>query len=566
MVSNEKKETKHDHDTANGENYEDRTSETINLLSVNQEDDDPSTGVKWSPLKDHKKVILYQWTGLSKKPNFLKKMAKTGKEEKKAFVSKVKKSKIHQNKTEDACPGVSHDKMSRLNHMMESLKRRSSKTAVNKAASCPVVGSLPENRQSQEWLEDVSVRSYFMQKTLDLSELLHVEKTSQLENRIEYLHLLPKSDQPQAAQIQLQSEKGNHLIAAEVAHLELCQKKLLELEQGHLSNPLSMASEDLDGENVDLQSADGLQNPLLLPTSSQEPASNACAVHDMAPYFYYKDPSLAWIPSSSFVETSSLAGEIPITPKGSLDRRCCNIEPLMKEITAVKYKQDFLEKECLQLRSRYLSDNSIIMELLREQHLRYSHLLVHMNDLREQQNAEIENMKEVILFMEEKMAYQSYERARDIWDEMGLFQSRLSKIEAEQKPQNSPESVDEANSSQIFYSKVMNLLPIIVTNTRQILYGKVMMKCLLVIVTVLLICLSAVSLYAIPLVTTPLYTITPLIIVALSHGVSHNWGTLSVNLQRSWVVTHVTLLFNRIINDYDFMMAIQEAWELFLGG
>ncbi|XP_071988692.1 uncharacterized protein [Engystomops pustulosus] len=414
LAADEKKGTGHDHDIASGGLYEDQTSETANLLPFNRDDsndeDEPSTGVKWTPLTEHKKVILYQWTGLSKKTSFLKKIIKGDNEENKGFASKVKKIKILQSKTEDQSPRFSQEKTSRLNHMMESFRRRSSKSAVNKTDS--VEGDLAENTQGPEWAEDVSVRSYFMQEISETDEKLPLKDTIKLEDKTVCINVFPKDDQHQAAQ---EVEKRNHPITAEINRKQLSPKKILEPQGGQLSHQLDMVDADANEDGASHQSVDGPHRPHNQLLSSHQPASDTCTAQHMAPYS--DDPSSSMVTSSALEETSSLEGGMAMIE--SLD----STEAFMREITAVKNRQDTLENEFLQLRSRHHSDNNIITELLWEQHLRYSQLLVNMNDLREQQNTDIVNMKDVVLFMEEKMAYQSYERARDIWVSVQLLVS-----------------------------------------------------------------------------------------------------------------------------------------------
>ncbi|XP_069610645.1 transmembrane and coiled-coil domains protein 2-like [Ranitomeya imitator] len=392
------------------------------------------------------------------------------------------------------------------------------------------------------------MKSYFMQKMLDLSGQLPTEETIELENKADYLHVLPNAYQYQDSQVQPELEKVNNPMDVEIAHLEVRQEKPMEQEEVYLNNKISKINKAVDEEDVDLKSVDGLQNPSTQLTSSEGTLSDT--VQDKVSYTHDKESSLTVIQSPAL---PNLVGGTPIS--GPLDRKCCNNETLMKEITAVKNRQDFLENECLQLSSRY-TDNNIIRELLREQHLRYNQLLVNMNDLQEQQNAEMENMKEVIFFMEENIAYQCTEHSRDIWDEMGLFHSRLSKIETEQK-QNSSSLGKDASC------QVKNLLPTLLTNISQILFCKVMMICLTVTVIVLLTCLCAVSISFIPFNTPAIYITLTLTLV---YGVLKHWSAVSDTLRRSWPVAHAMHLINRLINNYNFSSALEEAWELLIEG
>ncbi|XP_077148486.1 uncharacterized protein LOC143809264 [Ranitomeya variabilis] len=336
----------------------------------------------------------------------------------------------------------------------------------------------------------------------------------------------------------------------ELAHLQVRQEKSMEQEEIHVNNEISKINKAVDEEDVDPKSVEGLENPSTQLASSEGTLSDASTVQDKVSYSHDNDSSLTAIQSPA---SSHPVRGTPIYEP--LDRKCCNNETLMKEIIAMKNKHNFLENECLQLSSRY-TDNNIIRELLREQHLRYNQLLVNMNDLQEQQNAEMENMKEVIFFMEEKIAYQCTEHSRDIWDEMGLFQSRLSKIETEQKQNSSALGKDAS-------SQVKNLLPTLLTNISQILFGKVMMICLTVIVIVLLTCLCAVSISVIPLNTPAIYITLTLTLV---YGILNHWSAVSDTLRRSWPVAHAMHLINRLINNYNFSSALEEAWELLFEG
>ncbi|KAM4021002.1 uncharacterized protein ACNLHF_001175 [Anomaloglossus baeobatrachus] len=545
MSSKEMNRSQEDMDIDIGD--EGNMSDSVHLLPhQGEEKDEPSTRVRWLSLKQHKKVM----SGLSKKASFLIKMTKGGKEEK-ILPSKAKKAKIHQDKAEDSFSGVSNDKTSRFNYMIGPFKHKASKTAVTKAVSSPLVANLPENGHSPEWAENVSAKSYFSQKTLELSAQLPKQEPTELVKKTDYLHGLPNGNQCQVSQTQPALEKANGPIFVDIADLQV-QNKICE-QALYLNKELYMSNKD--EEHVDPKSVDGLQNPSTHLISTEESSTDACVDQDDISYSHGRDLSLTAIPSS---ESPKLVGRTPIS--GSLGLKCCNTEALMKEITAVKTRQHFLENECLQLRSRYI-DNNIIIQLLREQHLRYSQLLVDINDQKEQQNVEMENMRESIHSMKEMIAYEYYESTRDIWEEMGLFHRRLSKLETAQKQQSSPASGKEAKSSQI-YKKVMNLPLTLVTNISQILSGRVM-KNYLLIMTILLIFLGAVSRNDIPFITIALYV--PFTVVFL-RGVLHHWRAVSLSLRRSWLVTYARHLIHRPINLYDFWSALEEAWELLFSG
>ncbi|XP_069842259.1 uncharacterized protein [Dendropsophus ebraccatus] len=360
IAMNKGEDTNYDNGMTNSGNYDDRTSETVSLLTLNEDEDDdgPSTGVKWPPLKEHKKVILYPWTGLSRRPSFFKKMTKASKEERKPLITNAKKAESYEDKTEDACPRVNHDKMSKLNHKMENFMRRS-KCAVKEVVLCPVVGDLVENKNGPEWAEEVDVQPYFMQTMVELSEQLQMEEKSQLKNDTRYLDVWPIAEQNQAAQVLLGLENRRCPIAAEIAQLQL-QIKLLEPEQGHMRNQPYLAHEE--EESVGPQAVDHLENPSTYLPLSQESTSYACPVQDIPPYSYKRAPSLTLIPSSS------QAGGIT----GTLGSKCSSTDPFTTEITAVKNRQDLLEKQFLHLSSGYYSDYNNIMEFLRAQHLRKS--------------------------------------------------------------------------------------------------------------------------------------------------------------------------------------------------
>ncbi|GBN81485.1 Transmembrane and coiled-coil domains protein 1 [Araneus ventricosus] len=77
-------------------------------------------------------------------------------------------------------------------------------------------------------------------------------------------------------------------------------------------------------------------------------------------------------------------------------------------------------------------ESTYFSQALQEERYRYERLEEQMNDLIELHQNEIENLKQGIADMEEKVQYQSEERLRDVHDILDNCQTRISRMEHQQ--------------------------------------------------------------------------------------------------------------------------------------
>uniref|UniRef100_H0W9B5 Testis expressed 28 n=1 Tax=Cavia porcellus TaxID=10141 RepID=H0W9B5_CAVPO len=218
-----------------------------------------------------------------------------------------------------------------------------------------------------------------------LSEQLRVERASRDENIMSYLKLVASADRHQAAHIRRAFERVNQRTSAIISHIECrlrqCCQQLQELE-GH--RPTGPAPQAEGGSDKDDQPS--------------EP-STTC-------------------PSSPGRQQ----------------------ELLLHEAEEVRSSCLGLQGPYQDLQDRYLMDLPVFLESLQEQSVLLSLLLPRRTLVVEQVDSHLQRHRDEIYHFqqglactEEKMAYLSYEWAKEIWEVMEVFKSRLAKLEALQQ-------------------------------------------------------------------------------------------------------------------------------------
>ncbi|XP_073447854.1 transmembrane and coiled-coil domains protein 1 [Aquarana catesbeiana] len=134
-------------------------------------------------------------------------------------------------------------------------------------------------------------------------------------------------------------------------------------------------------------------------------------------------------------------------------------EVVMQEIQEMRETQNHLEESLEGLRTQYQTDYSFILQSLQEERYRCERLEEQLNDLTELHQNEIINLKQELASMEEKIAYQSYERARDIQEALEACQTRISKMEIQQQQQQvvQLEGLENATARNLL-GKLINIL------------------------------------------------------------------------------------------------------------
>nr|XP_015918446.1 transmembrane and coiled-coil domains protein 2 [Parasteatoda tepidariorum]XP_042908345.1 transmembrane and coiled-coil domains protein 2 [Parasteatoda tepidariorum] len=109
-----------------------------------------------------------------------------------------------------------------------------------------------------------------------------------------------------------------------------------------------------------------------------------------------------------------------------------DLEPILQELRERREEYQRLVEEIEALKSQVQQEYSFFNQSLLEERYRFERLEEQMNDLIELHQNEIENLKQCLADMEEKVQYQSEERLRDVHEVLENCQTRISRMEHQQ--------------------------------------------------------------------------------------------------------------------------------------
>uniref|UniRef100_A0A4W4EI97 Transmembrane and coiled-coil domain family 1b n=1 Tax=Electrophorus electricus TaxID=8005 RepID=A0A4W4EI97_ELEEL len=408
---------------------------------------------------------------------------------------------------------------------------------------------------------------HLKQKILKLTEQIKIEQTARDDNVAEYLKLANNADKQQSARIKQVFEKKNQKSAQTIQQLqrklEHCHRKLREVEQngiprqpkhvlrdmhqglkdvgakvtGGLSS-ISQATHSAAGAVVSkpreiaslirnkFGSAD---NITALKDSLDEPQGDE-AMSGVGPsgprapppsqlqsspkYGSEDDCSSATSGSAGANSTTGAPGGLPGSRGNTLEHgQSSGVDMLFQEIQDLRENQGRLEESFENLKSHYQRDYTVIMQALQEERYRCERLEEQLNDLTELHQNEILNLKQELASMEEKIAYQSYERARDIQEALEACQTRISKMELQQQQQQVVQLEGLENA------------------TARTLLGK-LINVLLAVMAVLLVFVSTVANCVVPLMKTRSRTLSTLLLIVFLAFLWRNWEAMSQYVDR----------------------------------
>ncbi|XP_064785280.1 transmembrane and coiled-coil domain protein 3-like [Oncorhynchus masou masou] len=153
------------------------------------------------------------------------------------------------------------------------------------------------------------------------------------------------------------------------------------------------------------------------------------------------------------------------------------LDMTMEEVREIRETQGQLEEDMETLRTQFKKDYGFITQTLQEERYRYERLEDQLNDLTELHQAETADLKQELASIEERVAYQAYERARDIQEALESCQTRVSKLELQQQQQQTVQL--ESSDARVLLGKSINIM--------------------LALVTVILVCVSTAAKFAAPL-------------------------------------------------------------------
>ncbi|XP_029906564.1 transmembrane and coiled-coil domains protein 2 [Myripristis murdjan] len=134
-------------------------------------------------------------------------------------------------------------------------------------------------------------------------------------------------------------------------------------------------------------------------------------------------------------------------------------DTLLEGLQEIKASQAHMEDAIEDMKGQLQSDYSYMTQCLQEERYRYERLEEQLNDLTELHQNEMTNLKQELASMEEKVAYQSYERARDIQEAVESCLTRITKLELQQQQQQvvQLEGVENANARALL-GKLINVI------------------------------------------------------------------------------------------------------------
>ncbi|XP_073681570.1 transmembrane and coiled-coil domains protein 1b isoform X1 [Garra rufa] len=405
------------------------------------------------------------------------------------------------------------------------------------------------------------------QKILKLTEQIKIEQTARDDNVAEYLKLANNADKQQSARIKQVFEKKNQKSAQTIQQLqrklEHYHRKLREVEHngiprqpkdvlrdmhqglkdvgakvtGGLSS-ISQATHSAAGAVVSkprefaslirnkFGSADNISalKDSLDEQQGDEPVTSTGMAGTRTPgpgqlqsspkYGSEDDCSSATSGSAGANSTTGAPGGPPSSKGNTLEHgQSSGFDALLHEIQELKDNQSRLEESFENLKTHYQRDYTEIMQALQEERYRCERLEEQLNDLTELHQNEILNLKQELASMEEKIAYQSYERARDIQEALEACQTRISKMELQQQQQQVVQLEGLENA------------------TARTLLGK-LINVLLAVMAVLLVFVSTVANCVVPLMKTRSRTLSTLLLVIILAFLWRNWEAMSQYLDR----------------------------------
>ncbi|XP_036058154.1 transmembrane and coiled-coil domains protein 2 isoform X2 [Onychomys torridus] len=189
-----------------------------------------------------------------------------------------------------------------------------------------------------------------------------------------------------------------------------------------------------------------------------------------------------------------------------------NLDTLLEELRDIKEGQSHLEDSMEDLKTQLQRDYTYMTQCLQEERYRYERLEEQLNDLTELHQNEMSNLKQELASMEEKVAYQSYERARDIQEAVESCLTRVTKLELQQQQQQvvQLEGVENANARALL-GKFINVI--------------------LALMAVLLVFVSTIANFITPLMKTRLRITSTALLLLILFLLWKHWDSLTYLLE-----------------------------------
>ncbi|KAM6895218.1 transmembrane and coiled-coil domain protein 3 isoform 1-T1 [Xenentodon cancila] len=407
------------------------------------------------------------------------------------------------------------------------------------------------------------------QKILKVTEQIKVEQTARDQNVAEYLKLVNNADKQQVSRIRQVFEKKNQKSAQSIARL---QRKLEQyhrrMKDGETNG--KHGHKDVSNKESGTHSKEGSLRDVS--ATGRQPALDKVktigpGVSLSPPFFFNKPREFANLIRNKFgsadniahlkssMETGSglqvesgtrgLSGSattVAKTTKYQSDDECSigssasadsNGNPtggsgagsggpgrsdsggrlleVLDMVREIREAQTQLTEDMEALNTQFKRDYSYFTQVMQEERYRYERLEDQLNDLTELHQHETSNLKQELASIEEKVAYQAYERARDIQEVLESCQTRVSKLELQQQQQQQTVQLENTDA-KVLLGKCINIM--------------------LAIVTVILVCVSTAAKFTAPLLRSRLHLALTCVGVSMLALLWKNWEHLQCTLER----------------------------------
>uniref|UniRef100_A0A3P8RUP1 Transmembrane and coiled-coil domain family 3 n=1 Tax=Amphiprion percula TaxID=161767 RepID=A0A3P8RUP1_AMPPE len=393
------------------------------------------------------------------------------------------------------------------------------------------------------------------QKILKVTEQLKIEQTARDENVAEYLKLVNSADKQQMGRIKQVFEKKNQKSAQNIAQM---QKKLEQyhrkIKDSEIHHNLSPHPSAVKHSTIPRESPRELLRDMT--GSGRHPTMDKIktigpGVSLSPPFFFSKPREFANLIRNKFGSADNIA-HLKTTldtsppsstsmvgkPKYLSDDECSsgsasisadsNGNPAgggasagrdsqsrlalsLEDVSEIKEAQSQLEEDIEELKAQFKREYGIISQTLQEERYRCERLEDQLNDLTELHQHEMVNLKQELASIEERVAYQAHERARDIQEALESCQTRVSKLELQQQQQQQTVQL-ESRDARVLLGKSINIM--------------------LAIITVILVCVSTAAKFAAPLMRSRHHVVATFLGLCFLTIFWKNWDRLQYAIDR----------------------------------
>ncbi|KAG8005547.1 Transmembrane and coiled-coil domain protein 3 [Nibea albiflora] len=386
------------------------------------------------------------------------------------------------------------------------------------------------------------------QKILKVTEQIKVEQTARDQNVAEYLKLVNNADKQQVGRIRQVFEKKNQKSAHSIARL---QRKLEQYHRRVKDSETNGKHTNKDGGNKESGTHSKEGSLRDISATGRHPTLDKVktigpGVSLSPPFFFNKSREIANLIRNKFGSADNIAHLKSSMESGSGLQVDPGARGLSGSATTVakttKYQSD---DECSTGTSASADSNGNlaggsgagsggpgrsdsngrlgeVLDMVREIREAQAQLAEDMETLTSQfkqdyscftqmmQEERYSNLKQELASIEEKVAYQAYERARDIQEVLESCQTRVSKLELQQQQQQTVQV--ENTDAKVLLGKCINIM--------------------LAIVTVILVCVSTAAKFTAPLLRSRLHLALTCVGVSVLALLWKNWEHLQCALER----------------------------------